>query len=105
MRRLAIFSVLSKKIKDNELKIIDQLDDDLKKTKEWNKILKNLVDLRLKTLLIPCFGKKGVHRLIQNIKNVNAIPSHSLNVYDLLKHKNIVLEKNVVEEIEKHYTK
>jgi len=104
MNRLAIFSVLSKKIKDNEVKIIDKFDIPTKKTKEYYKILKNLVDLRSKTLLIPS-SNNNIHKLITNIKNVDAISAQSLNVYDLLKNKNIILEKAAIEEIEKHYFK
>ncbi len=107
MRRLAIFSILSKKIQDNELKIIDKFDKvlasegNLRKTKEWQKILKNLVDLRSRVLLIPA-ALNNIHQAVKNIKKVDAINSQSLNVYDLLKAKNIILEKEAVKEIEKH---
>jgi len=103
MKRLAIFSVLSKKTKDNELKVIDKFNVEIKKTKEWGKILKNIVDLKSSALLIPTVSGKNIHQLIANIKNVEAISPHSLNVYDLLKHKNIILEKETIGEIEKHY--
>jgi len=103
MKRLAIFSVLSKKIKDNELKVIDKFNTEIKKTKEWEKILKNIVDLKSSALLIPAAGGKNIHQLIANIKNVEAISPYSLNVRDLLKYKNIILEKETIKEIEKHY--
>jgi len=103
MKRLAIFSVLSKKIKDNELKVIDKFNAEIKKTKEWGKILKNIVDLKSSVLLIPAASGKNIHQLIANIKNVEAISPHSLNVYDLLKYKNIILERETIKEIEKHY--
>ncbi len=102
MKRLAIFSILSKKIKDNEIKTIDRFDVARKKTKEWEKILKNIVDLKLPTLLISATSK-NIHRAITNIKNIGTISSHSLNVYDLLKYKNIILEKETIKEIEEHY--
>jgi large subunit ribosomal protein L4 len=102
MKRLAIFSILSKKIKDNELKVINEFKTDIRKTKEWEKILKNIIDLRLKTLLIPA-AANNIRRAIANIKNINAISAKSLNVFDLLKAKNIILEKEAVREIEEHY--
>jgi len=102
MKRLAIFSILSKKIKDNELKVIDEFKTDIKKTKEWGEILKNILDLRSKTLLIPSVAN-NIHRAIANIRNVEAINAKSLNVFDLLKAKNIILEKKAIDEIEKHY--
>jgi len=102
MKQLAIFSIFSKKIKDNELKVIDKFDVASNKTKEWYKIFKNLVDLRSKTLLISSLAN-NIHKSIANIKNVEAINPKSLNVFDLLKAKNIILEKEAVDEIEKHY--
>lgn len=103
MKQQALFSVLSGKIKDNELKVIDKFDDGMKKTKEWEKFLKKITDLKFPTLLIPAISGKNIHRAIVNIKNVGAISPHSLNVYDLLRYKNIILEKEAVEEIDKHY--
>lgn len=102
MKQLAIFSIFSKKMKDNELKVIDKFDVTSNKTKEWYKTLKNLVDLRSKTLLIPSLAN-NIHKSIANIKNVDAINPYSLNAYDLLKNKNIILEKEAIKEIEKHY--
>jgi large subunit ribosomal protein L4 len=104
MKRLAIFSILSKKIKDNELKVINEFKTDIRKTKEWEKILKNTLDLRLKTLLIPA-ATNNIYRAIANIKNVEAVNAKSLNVFDLLKAKNIILEKEAIDEIKTHYLK
>lgn len=103
MKQLAIFSVFSKKIKDNELKVIDKFDVAVKKAKEWKKILKEIVDLRSTALLIPVVANKKIHQAVNNIKNIKTISPYSLNVYDLLKHKNIILEKEAVEEIKKNY--
>lgn len=103
MNRLAIFSVLSKKLKDDELKIIEQLDRDAKKTGKWKEILKNISDLRSRTLLVSASIDKSVHRAVRNIEKVDAISSFSLNVYDLLRAKNIILEKESIKEMEKHY--
>ena len=103
MNRLAIFSVLSKKLKDDELKIIEQFDRDAQKTGKWKEILKNIIDLRSRTLLISASINGNVHRGIRNIEKVDAISSMSLNVYDLLRAKNIILEKESIREIEKHY--
>ena len=102
MRRLAIFSVLSRKIKDGEFKVIENLGAGLKKTSEWNKALKGITGLKSKNLIIPA-AKNNIHRMVSNIKSVDAITPQSLNVYDLLKAKNIILDKNAISEIEKHY--
>jgi large subunit ribosomal protein L4 len=105
MKRLAIFSVLSKKTKDKELKIMDSFDVNAKKTKDWQKFLRNVADLRSSTLLIPVAAGKAVSRAVANIKKAEAISPYSLNVYDLISRKNILLEKGAIDEIKKHYSK
>ena len=106
MKRLAIFSVLSKKLADGAIKVVDILDNEVK-TKTISVFLKRMSfngdKARLSMLLIPASANKNIHRAIANIKNIDAISPKSLNAYDLLKYKNIILEKKAVEEIEKHY--
>ncbi len=101
MKRLAIFSILSKKLNGKEIKIIDKFDA-VKKTNEWRKILENLIGLKSSVLLVSA-ASNNVSKAVGNIKKVNAISPKSLNVYDLINAKNIVLEKEAIEEIEKHY--
>ena len=103
MKRLATFSVLSKKFKDGYLKVVDKFEIESLKTKNLAAVLTNLFGSRPNALLIA--GKDGgkISRTVSNLENVGAINPKSLNVYDLMKHKNIILEKEAVEEITKHY--
>lgn len=102
MNRLAIFTVLSKKVEENQLKVFETFGAVADKTKDWNLFLKSVVDLRSKALIIPT-SENNINKTISNIKNVSSISPKSLNVYDLLKAKNIIIEKQTVSEIEKHY--
>ena len=103
MRRLAIFAVLSRKLKDNEIKIIDNFNSLENKTKSWSSALKNITDLRSKTLVILENKNKNFSKAISNIKNADTLSQVSLNVYDLMKNKNIILESSAISEIEKNY--
>ncbi|MDI6717506.1 MAG: 50S ribosomal protein L4 [Patescibacteria group bacterium] len=103
MLKLAVFSLFSKKIKDNEIKIVDKFEGIGNKTKEWANVLKNLADLRLKTLVILENRKKENVKNISNIKNADTLSPTSLNIYDLIKHKNIIIESGAIPEMEKHY--
>ncbi len=104
MNRLAIFSVLSKKAKDNEIKIIDSFGvrGENAKTAAMSKFLNNLFGKKESALLVP-FSENNISKAASNIKNAGAIRPQSLNVYDLLKYKNVILEKEAVIEIEKHF--
>lgn len=103
MKQSAIFSVLSKKIKDSEFKLIDVFETEQPKTKAAAAFLKNILGIKPNALLIASSKNRKVKQLISNIKNIDAIGAKSLNAYDLLKHKNIVLEKEAAKEIEEHY--
>ncbi len=103
MKRIATFSLLSKKLKDKELIIIDKFEGLKNKTKGWAGTLKNFIDLRSKNLLILENANKNFSKAISNIKNVDTLSPNSLNVYDLLNHKYIILESKAVSEIEKNY--
>ena len=105
MRQKAVFSVLSKKLQDDGLKIVDSLKIETLKTKVMAEILKNLIKKPFNALIIPSSDQSKIKKIVSNIKNINAISPFSLNVYDLLRYKNIILEKEAIKEIEKHYNK
>jgi len=102
MNRLAIFAVLSKKAKDNELKVVENFSVVENKTKNWSDFLKTIIGLRSRVLIIPS-AANNIKKAISNIKNTDAISPKSLNVHDLLKAKNIILEKETIKELETHY--
>lgn len=103
MKLAALFAVISRKVRDNEIIIVDSFDSLNSKTKEWSIALKNLVDLRSKTLMVFKSENKNFSKVISNIPKIDTISPLSLNVYDLMKNKRIIIESKAVEEIEKHY--
>lgn len=103
MKRKAIFSVLAKKLEDDEIKIIGLFKIEPPKAKIAAGILKNIVKSPVNALLIADSSKLKIKQIVKNIKNVDAISPLSLNVYDLLKYKNIILEKGAIEKINEHY--
>lgn len=105
MRKLAIWSVLSKKLKDEELKILDTFGIEEMKTKNLLKLIKNLSARETSNLIVPSRENKSIKRIAANIPKAEAISPLSLNLYDLLRYKNIIFEKKAVEELESHYQK
>ncbi len=103
MKRLAIFSVLSKKLQDKYLKVLDKFEIENLKTKDLAAALKNLFGPRPNALLIAGSDNKKISRLASNLQNVEAMNPKSLNVRDLMKYKNVVLEKETIEQIKNHY--
>lgn len=95
MLRAAIHAILSKKLSEGEIKIIDSLKLDKAKTKLVSQILKTLQVKN--TLILPNRENKAIYRASANIQKVKSLDAQSLNVYDLLRYKNILLEKGAVE--------
>lgn len=99
MRQSAVFSVLSKKLKDNEIKVIDNFGNESVKTKDWSKIVRNFTDAKKKSALIFQQGNRRFVRAVSNIKNIDTLAPDSLNVKDLLKNNYLIFEKEAIKEI------
>jgi large subunit ribosomal protein L4 len=109
MRRSAIFSVLSKKFKDDEIKFFDSFEMAAMKTKVVEANLRLLLEMTPKSkkfdvVLIPAEPNTPLAKAVRNLTKAKVLPATSLNVYDLLNHKNIFIEEKAVEVIEKRYT-
>lgn len=109
MKRLAINSVLSKKLKDQEVKIFDHFEFDVPKTKTVSKTLKALLGLsknskKYDVLLIPGLENKNIVRISRNLTKVKILGANSLNAYDLLNYKQIFIEEPAIEVINRYYS-
>ncbi len=108
MRRAAILSILSRRVRDGELKIFDDLSIAEPKTKVLYGKLKTasaVKNLRKPdVLLVPAGENKNIFRAASNIPKTKAVGPAELNVYDLLNYKSVWLDKGAVEVIAKHYS-
>lgn len=95
MLRAAIYSVLSRKLADGELKIFDSLAVEKPKTK----LLFSAIKQHLPSLLVGVTGNKTLFRASRNITKAKPLNGASLNVEDLLKYKNILIEQKALNEI------
>ncbi len=98
MLRGAIASVLSKRLKDGEIKIVESFGNLSGKTKEFIKSI-SILTPRLNALVIPNKENKLAYRASANIPNIKSLGATSLNVQDLLKYRQIIIEKNAVAEM------
>ena len=101
-RRLAIKSVLSSKVLEKELTVVDKLELAEIKTKT---MVKALADLKVegKTLIVLPENNKNVLMSARNIEGVKTITLNNINVFDLLKYNNLVLPLETVKKIEEVY--
>jgi len=98
VRKLALKMALSSKLSEKELVVLDQFELDEIKTKKMVDVLKTL---KLKSALIVT-EKHNDHLELssRNVPDVKVIRSEGLNVYDILKHRMLVLLEPAVKNIE-----
>lgn len=101
-RRLAIKSVLSSKVLENNLVVLDNLQFDEIKTKNMVKALENL-KVEGKTLVVLPEKNLNVQRSARNIENVKTTLTNTINVYDLLKYNKLILTVDSVKNLEEVY--
>ncbi len=104
MRRLAIRSVLSAKLKDNELFVLDQLDFSEPKTKEMAKVLSAL-NIDKSALVATSEMNMNVVKSARNIPAVKMMPANLLNVVDMTSHKVLLLTEDAVRQVEQLWGK
>lgn len=101
-KRLAIKSVLSSKVLEKELTVVDKLELNEIKTKT---MVKALADMKVegKTLIILPENNKNVLMSSRNIEGVKTIVANNINIFDLLKYTNLILPVDTVKKLEEVY--
>ena len=101
-KRLAIKSVLSSKVLENELVVVDELPLKEIKTKEMVKVLSNLKVDGKALLMLPEKNEK-VQKSARNIEGVKTTLVGTINVYDLLKYNKLVVTLDTIKKLEEVY--
>ena len=101
-KRLAIKSVLSSKVLEKELTVVNEIKLKEIKTKEMQKALNNL-KVEGKTLILLPEKNETVQKSARNIEGVKTTLVNTINVYDLLKYKNLVITLDTVKKLEEVY--
>ena len=102
VRRLAMKSALSSKVRDNEMIVIDQITADSYKTKTIADMLK-AVGSEKKALIVLSTMDEKVIASARNIPGVKTAQVNTLNVYDILKAGKIILTKDALKGVEEVY--
>ena len=95
VRRLAMFSALSSKVKENEIIVVDSLEFEAPKTKEMVKFLE-AVNAQKKALIVTDAKNENVVRSASNIPGVVTTTATQLNVYEIVGHGSFIITKDAV---------
>ncbi len=97
-KRAALKSVLTSRVQDNKLIVLDELKLDAIKTKDFKKVMDNLkVE---KAMVVIGEQDENVILSARNLSTVNTAVAENINVYDVLKGDTLVLTKDAVAKIE-----
>ena len=101
-KRLAVKSILSSKVLENQLVVIDELPFKEIKTKQMVSALANN-KVEGKTLVMLPEKNEAVQKSARNIEGVKTTLVNTINVYDLLKYNKLVLTLDTVKKLEEVY--
>jgi len=104
MRRKALCMVLSEKVKNNLLVVLDELVMEKPKTKVIADLFKKIPAGKASRLILNS-GKNTIYFSARNIQKTGVVETRNLNVLDLLNYKYILTTKDGVKEIEKVFSK
>ncbi len=100
LKKLARCSALSYKAKDGSLKIVENIEMNAPKTKEFNEILKSLNSNDKKTLMVVSDLNNTLYLSSRNLKGAKVITASDINTYDLMNSSSILVTEGAVEKIE-----
>ena len=102
-KKQSIVSLISEKIKTNNLLVFSDFSSEIKKTKEMSLILKKFEILN--SLIILDKSSKGkIEKSIRNIPNLKVTDINHFSAFDIVKFKKIVFTESSVKELEKRYS-
>ena len=100
-KRAALKSVLTNRVRENRLIVVDELKFDAPKTKDMVKVLGSL---KADNALVVLNEKdQNAYLSGRNIEGVKMALTNTINVFDILNHKTLVLTKDAAKTIEEVY--
>lgn len=104
MRLGAICSALSLKYKERELTIVDSFDLNEIKTKELARVL-DVLKVGEGSLIVDSNENQKLRLSARNLVLHQVLPPEGVNLYDLLRHRHLILTKESVSKLEARYSK
>ena len=101
-KRAALKSALTDKVQNNSIIVVDELKFDEIKTKKFAEVMNNLKATR-KALVVLADNDQNVVLSARNLAEANTTLTNTLNVYDIVNAKTLVLTKDAVAKIEEVY--
>ena len=102
-KKNSIVSLISEKIKNKNLLVFNDFNNEIKKTKEMNTIIKKF-DISNSLIILDKSSKEKIEKSVRNIPNVKVTDINHFSAFDIIKFKKIVFTESSVKELEKRYS-
>ena len=102
-KKLSITSLISQKTKLNNLVVLSDFKNEIKKTKEMNKILIKL-EISNSLIILDKSSKDKIYKSSKNIPKIKVTDINHFSAFDIVKFKKIVFTETSVKELEKRYS-
>ena len=101
-KKQSIASLMSEKVKNNNLLVFSDFKSEIKKTKEMSLIFKKF-EIKNSLVILDKLSKEKIEKSIRNIPNIKVTDVNHFSAYDIVKFKKIVFTESSVKELEKRY--
>ncbi len=102
VKRLALKSALTSKVRENNIIVLDELKFDEIKTRKMVNVLNNL-NIKTSTLIVLPEKNEIVEKSARNIPGVKTALVNTINTYDILKYEKFLITKDAVAKVEEVY--
>ena len=102
LKRIALKSVLTSKVENGEIIVVDELNFDAPKTKDMVNFLSK-VEANRKTLIVMHEKNENIIKSAKNIPNIGTALVNTINVYDLMNCDSFIITKDAVRKVEEVY--
>ena len=102
MKKQSIASLISDKNKNKNLIIFNDFNNEIKKTKEMNNIVKKF-EITNSLIILDKKSKDKIEKSARNIPNIKITDVNHFSAFDIIKYKKIVFTESSLKELEKRY--
>lgn len=100
LKKLARKSALSHKVKDGQLRVIEDITMEAPKTKAFSDILGDLKSNDKKTLMIVSDINKNLYLSSRNLRGAKVVTASEINTYDIMNAASVLVTEGSIEKIE-----
>ena len=102
-KKQSIASLITEKTLNKNLLVLNDFNNEIKKTKEMSSILKKFEILN-SLIILDKTSKEKIEKSIRNIPNIKVRDINHFSAFDIIKFKKIVFTESSIKELEKKYS-